>query len=48
MILRERMREQRDCDYKDAMRRYLAKKPFKFRWSDGRPTRSALHREIAE
>jgi len=39
-ILQERMHEVRD--YNDAMRRYLAKKPLKFRWVD-RSTRDALH-----
>jgi hypothetical protein len=34
-ILQERMREVRD--YNDAMGRFLAKKPFKFQWVDGRP-----------
>ena len=41
-ILQERMREVRD--YNDAMRRYLAKKPFKFQWIDGAPpTRDELY-----
>jgi hypothetical protein len=41
-ILQERMREIRD--YNDAMRRYLATKPIKFQWLDGkRPTRDELH-----
>jgi hypothetical protein len=41
-ILQDRMREVRD--YNDARRRYLAKKPFKFKWVDGsRPVREELH-----
>jgi plasmid stability protein len=41
-ILQERMREVRD--YNDAMRRHLAKKPFKFQWVDGgSPTRDELY-----
>jgi hypothetical protein len=40
-ILQERMREVRDYDA--AMRRYLAKKPFRFEWNGPRPTREALH-----
>jgi hypothetical protein len=40
-ILQERMREVRDYD--DAMRRHLAKKPFKFQWTGGRPSRDELH-----
>jgi hypothetical protein len=41
-MLQERMREVRDYD--EAMRRYLAKKPFKFEWIDGRrPTRDELN-----
>lgn len=41
-MLQERMREAREYD--EAMQRYLAKKPFKFRWiSGGRPTREELH-----
>jgi hypothetical protein len=41
-LLQERMREVRD--YNDAMRRYLAKKPVKFRWIDGgRPARDELY-----
>ncbi len=41
-MLQERMREVRD--YNDAMQRYLAKKPFKFRWVDGsRPTQDELY-----
>lgn len=41
-ILQERMRDVRE--YNDAMRRYLAKKPIKFQWRDGkRPMRDELH-----
>jgi hypothetical protein len=41
-LLQERMHELRDYD--EAMRRYLAKKPVKFDWIDGRrPTREELH-----
>jgi hypothetical protein len=41
-ILQERMREVRD--YNDAMRRFLARKPVKFRWVDGtRPMRDELY-----
>jgi len=41
-MLQARMRELREYD--QAMRRYLALKPFKFRWVDGRkPTREELH-----
>jgi hypothetical protein len=41
-ILQERMREVRD--YNDAMRRYLAAKPIKFQWLDGkRPARDELY-----
>jgi hypothetical protein len=41
-ILQERMREVRD--YNDAMQRYLAKKPIKFQWVDGRrPVRDELY-----
>jgi hypothetical protein len=41
-ILQERMREVRD--YNDAMQRYLAKKPIKFQWVDGRrPARDELY-----
>ncbi|HWX35472.1 MAG TPA: hypothetical protein VNZ53_49640 [Steroidobacteraceae bacterium] len=43
-ILRDRMREVCNRDYKDAMRRYFAKKPFKFQWADGsRPEREELY-----
>lgn len=41
-MLQERMREVRD--YNDAMRRFLARKPFRFEWIEGRkPTREELH-----
>lgn len=41
-MLQQRMRELRDYD--EAMRRYLARKPFKFDWSGGqRPTREELN-----
>lgn len=41
-MLQERMREVRDYD--EAMRRYLARKPFKFEWIGGRrPTRDELN-----
>lgn len=41
-MLQERMRDVRD--YNEAMRRSLAKKPFKFQWTAGRkPTRDQLH-----
>ena len=41
-ILQERMREVRD--YNEAMRRFMAMKPFDFEWIDGRrPTRDELH-----
>lgn len=41
-MLQERMRELRDYD--QAMRRYLAMKPLKFRWAEGRkPERGELH-----
>jgi plasmid stability protein len=40
-ILQERMRDVRD--YNDAMRRYLAKKPFKFQWVGSPPTRDELY-----
>ena len=41
-MLHERMREVRDYD--QAMRRYLASRPLKFRWAAGRrPTREELH-----
>ena len=41
-MLQERMREVRDYD--QAMRRYLAAKPVKFEWADGRrPEREELH-----
>jgi hypothetical protein len=41
-ILQERMHDVRE--YNDAMRRYLAKKPIKFQWLDGkRPMRDELH-----
>jgi hypothetical protein len=41
-MLQQRMRELRDYD--DAMRRYLARAPFKFDWIGGqRPTREELN-----
>jgi hypothetical protein len=40
-VLQERMREVRDYD--DAKRRYLSKKPLKFQWADGRPSRDELY-----
>ena len=41
--LLERMRRQED-DYEVAMKRYLAMKPGKIEWSEGRkPTREELH-----
>jgi hypothetical protein len=41
-MLQERMREMRE--YNEAMRRSLAKKPFKFDWLEGqKPTREDLH-----
>jgi hypothetical protein len=41
-MLEERMREVRDYDR--AMRRYLALKPLRFSWADGRkPEREELH-----
>jgi hypothetical protein len=41
-ILQERMREMKD--YNEAMRSYLARRPFKFEWVGGcRPAREDLH-----
>lgn len=41
-ILQERMREVHD--YNEAMRRSLARKPFRFEWIEGRkPPREELH-----
>jgi hypothetical protein len=41
-MLQDRMRELRDYD--QAMRRYFAMKPLRFRWADGRkPGRDELH-----
>ena len=43
-MLRDRMREVCNRDYKDAMRRYFAKKPFEFQWAnDSRPEREELY-----
>jgi hypothetical protein len=41
-LVHERMRERREYD--EAMRRFLAQKPFHFEWADGhRPTREEIH-----
>lgn len=41
-MLQQRMSDRRQYD--EAMRRHLARKPFEFKWVDGRrPTREELH-----